>query len=114
VCSQKHCILQQMEYLWDNGVPGTRFIAPLIGSFSMQGTYIVLPSLRHFSNLFSLPNAASVVLCLSVELANSVQFLHNHYITHLDIKPDNLTLTTMEIQEWEKVSIFLSKEGVEN
>ncbi|KIK57411.1 hypothetical protein GYMLUDRAFT_61397 [Collybiopsis luxurians FD-317 M1] len=110
--SQEHRILERIRRLKANGVAFAEFIAPLIGFFTLHGIYIVLPSLRPITEIYDHPDIA---LRLSFELAAGVQFLHSNHIAHLDIKPDNLTLTSswmLQIIDF-GASIFVTNEEEE-
>ncbi|KAJ4493137.1 kinase-like domain-containing protein [Lentinula edodes] len=55
--------------------------------------YLVLPQLHPLESILRSSDVPRDVSRLSFELADGVQFLHDHHIAHLDIKPDNLLLT---------------------
>ena len=105
-------MLQHIERLRATGAPSAKFIVPLIGSFSLNGFYLVLPFLQPITEFFHERDAGLIVSRLSVELASGIQFLHDNNIAHLDIKPENLTLTSeraLQIIDF-SISVFVTSE----
>ncbi|KIK52134.1 hypothetical protein GYMLUDRAFT_371404 [Collybiopsis luxurians FD-317 M1] len=110
--SQEHRVLERVARWRAHGALCAKFIAPLIGRISLYGDYVVLPFLRSFYDIFLLADIGPTAFRLTVELASAIQFLHDNHIAHLDIKPDNLALTSdwvLQVLDF-GMSVFVTNE----